>query len=226
MPSVLRSGRRGDDARHPQAGVRTRPRPRRGSGTDTRAGRGPRPDRGSVDLRHRSPHPALGSVVVGARQASADARSRAVRDGRRGRERRARRRRGRLRLGREPRHLRRLLPLPHREGAHVRVDAHPRSRSRRRLRRVRGRARLGRVAERPLEASAGDRVPPGALRERGLRDLDAGSRGSGGRRARLRPGRASSPSRSHVRSARGACSPPTTSPSGSISRESSARRPS
>ena len=29
----------------------------------------------------------------------------------------------RLRLGREPRHLRRLLPLPHRPRAHVRADA-------------------------------------------------------------------------------------------------------
>ena len=41
---------------------------------------------------------------------------------------------GRLRLGREPRHLRRVLPLPHRPGAHVRADAHPRRRPRRRLR--------------------------------------------------------------------------------------------
>ena len=35
---------------------------------------------------------------------------------------------GRLRLGREPRHLRHLLPLPHGSRAHVRAHADPRRR--------------------------------------------------------------------------------------------------
>ena len=41
---------------------------------------------------------------------------------------------GRLRLGGEPHHLRDVLPLPHRPGAHVRADADPRRRPRRRVR--------------------------------------------------------------------------------------------
>ena len=55
----------------------------------------------------------------------------------------------RLRLGREPHHLRRLLPVPHRPRAHVRAHADPRRRPRRRLRALRGRARVGDLAERP-----------------------------------------------------------------------------
>ena len=113
--------------------------------------------------------------------------------------------RGRLRLGGEPRHVRRLLPLPNREGAHVRADADPRRRSRRRLRRLRRHAGLGRVAQRSLEAAARDRVPAGAVRERRLRDVDAGSRRTSGRRPRLRARSASSRSRSRRRSARGGC---------------------
>ena len=199
------------------------PHARRGSRTDTRAGRGARPDRGGVHLRHRSPHPALGPVVVRARLAAADAGARALRDGGRDRKRGARRRRGRLRLRGEPRHLRRVLPLPHREGAHVRADADPRRRSRRRLRRLRRRSGVCRLAQRPLEAPARDRVPAGAVRQRRLRDVDPGSRRARGRRPRLRARRASSRSRSRRRSAQEGSSPPTTCRSGWSSRGSSAR---
>ena len=122
--------------------------------------------------------------------AAADARPRVRRHGRRGRPQRAPRRGRRLRLGREPRHLRHVLPLPHGAGAHVRADADPRRRPRRRLRRVRRRARVGDLAQRPLEASAGDRDAPGAVRERGLRHEPARPRRADGRDPRLRPGRA------------------------------------
>ncbi len=100
-------------------------------------------------------------------------------------------RRGRrLRLGREPHHLRHVLPVPHRPRAHVRADAHPRRRPRRRVRALRRRAGVGDLAERPLEAAARDRDAPGAVRERRLRDQRAGPRRPLGRRARLRADRA------------------------------------
>ena len=62
---------------------------------------------------------------------------------------RAERRRRRLRLRREPHHLRRVLPVPHRPRAHVRAHAHPRRRPRRSVRALRRRARVGDLAERP-----------------------------------------------------------------------------
>ena len=119
-----------------------------------------------------------------------DVGSRALRHGGRGRERRPRCRRGRLRLRGEPCHLRRVLPLPHWAGAHVRAHADPRSRSRRRLRRLRGHPSLGDLAERPGETAAAPRLPAGAVRQRRLRDVDPGSCGAGNRGARLWPGRA------------------------------------
>jgi hypothetical protein len=166
--------RRGDHARHPQARVRARAHARGGPRPRTGAGRGARPHRGGLHLRDRPAHPALGPVVVRARRSSAHARPRAVRDRRLCRQRRARRRGGRLRLGGEPRHLRRLLPLPDGQGAHVRGHADPRRRSRRRLRRLRRHARVRRLAQRSREAAARDCVPAGAVRQRRLRDVDAG----------------------------------------------------
>ena len=106
-----------------------------------------------------------------------------------GRERPARRR-GRLRLGREPRHLRHLLPLPHGACAHVRAHADPRRRPRRRLRRLRRHSRVGDLAERPGQAAARARLPAGAVRERRLRHGHPGARRPHRRGARLRPGRA------------------------------------
>ena len=111
--------------------------------------------------------------------AAADARPRVRRHGRRDRPRRPPRRRRRLRLGREPRHLRRVLPVPHRPRAHVRADADPRRRPRRRVRALRRRAGVGDLAERPHEAAARDRDAAGAVRERRLRD----------QRSRTSPGR-------------------------------------
>ena len=104
------------------------------------------------------------------------------------------------------------------QGAHVRADADPRRRSRRRVRRLRRGAGVRRLAQRPREASARDRVPAGAVRQRRLRDLDAGPRGTRGRRPRLRAGRAlHDRDREGVRRRAGS-SPPTTSRSGWSSR--------
>ena len=188
MWAVRKTGRAGAHAR---------------GGAGPRAGgrRGARRGRGGVHLRHRPAHPPLGRVGAAPDQAAADARPRVRRHRRRDRPRRTPRRRRRLRLRREPRHLRHVLPLPHRPGAHVRADADPRRRPRRRVRRLRGRARVRRLAERPREASARDRHPAGAVRQRRLRD----------RRRRTSPGARSpcsaagrsgcSPSRSPARSA-------------------------
>ena len=71
---------------------------------------------------------------------------------------------------------------------------------------------VGRLAERPREAPARDRVPAGAVRQRGLRDVDAGSRGPRGRRPRVRPGRALHDRDRARPSAPAACSRPTTCP--------------
>ena len=179
----------GDDARHPQARVGAGPHARGGTRSDTWTRRGARQDRGGVDLRHGPAHQSLGPVVVGARAAPADPRPRAVRHGRREGKRRARHRGRRLRLRREPRHVWGVLPLPDRQGAHVRADADPRRRSRRRVRRFRRGSGLGRLAQRPRQAPARDRLPAGALRQCGVRDVDAGSRGARRRGARLRSGR-------------------------------------
>ena len=110
--------------------------------------------------------------------------------------------RRRLRLGREPHHLRRLLPVPHGPRAHVRAHAHPRRRPRRRVRALRRRARVGDLAERPDEAAAGDRHAAGAVRQRGLRDL--ASRISPAGRSRCSAAGRSGSSRSGSRSASGA----------------------
>ena len=187
---MARSSRRGDDARHTEAGFRARARAGRAPRSHTASRRGPRPHRGGEHLRHRSPHPALGSVVVRARQPAADAGPRALRHRRRGGEGRARGVGGRLRVRGEPRHLRGVLPLPHREGAHVRAHADPRRRSRRGLRRLRRDPCFGHLAERPREAASAHRVPPGAVRQRRLRHVDAGSRRTRDRGPRLRAGRA------------------------------------
>ncbi len=221
---VARSSRRGDHACDPQARVRAGTGAGRGPGSHTGPGRGARPYRGGEHLRHRSPHRALGPVVVRARPPPADARPRALRNGRRDREPGAGRRGGRVRLGGEPRHLRNVLPLPHRPGAHVRADAHPRSRPRRRLCRLRRDPRVRRVAQRPREAPSGDRVPAGAVRERGVRDEHAGSRRPGRRRARVRArGAVHDRDRTCLRR-RGGCSHRTTCLSAWSSRRRSGRR--
>ena len=76
------------------------------------------------------------------------------------------------------------------------------------------------------EASARDRVPAGAVRQRGLRDVDAGSRRTRRRRPRLRAGRPlHDRDREGVR-APGGCSRPTTSRSGWSSRARWAPTPS
>ena len=141
-------------------------------------------------LRHRPPHQPLGPVVVGARPAAADARPRAVRHGRRDREARCATSTEGDYVSAES-HVTCGVCFHCRtgQGAHVRADADPRRRPRRRLRRLRRDSRLGRLAERPLEAPARDRLPAGAVRQRRLRDVDAGPRRSRRRRARLRAGR-------------------------------------
>ena len=88
--SVARSSRRGDDARRTKARFRARARAGRAPRSHTASGRGPRSHRGGEHLRHRSPHPALGPVVVRARQPAADAGSRALWHGRGAGEGRAR----------------------------------------------------------------------------------------------------------------------------------------
>ena len=59
------------------------------------------------------------------------------------------RQRGGVCLRGEPRHLRDVLPLPHRPGAHVRADPDPRRGPERRLCRIRGGAGVGDLEERP-----------------------------------------------------------------------------
>ena len=101
---------------------------------DPRGRRGAGAGRGGERLRHRPAHPSLGRVGGGPRHAAADARARALRHRRRAGARRHRRRGGRLRVGGEPRHVRTLLPLPDRARAHVREHADPRRRPGRRVR--------------------------------------------------------------------------------------------
>ena len=189
-----------------------------------RPARRARAGRGRERLRHRPPHLQVGRLGEGTDQAAADARSRVRRHRRRDGRGRAHRRSRRLRLGREPRHLRDVLPLPHRPRAHVRAHADPRRRPRRRVRRVRRRARVGDLAERPPEAAARDRDAAGAVRQRRVRDLDAGPARAHGRRARLRARSASSRSRSREPPAPAACWPRITCRSGSRSRRRSAPR--
>ena len=201
-----RSSRRGDDARHPQARVRAWAHARRGAGPDARAGRGarrvsrrrPSAERTSTSSAGISGRPervkpplTLGHELCGTRR----------RDGKR----RPRRRRGRLRLGREPRHLRRVLPLPDRQGAHVRADAHPRCRPRRRVRRLRVRAR-----ESVVWRNDRSKLPPeiACLQEpfgnAVFADVDAGPRRTRAvAGARVRATSASSRSRSRRPSVRG-----------------------
>ena len=158
-----------------------------------------------------------------ARQTAADARPRALRDGGRGRKERVERRGGRVRVGREPRHVRGLLPLPDRERAHVRADADPRRRPRRRLRRLRRRARVrrldGTTARSSRRRSPASRSRSGTPSSRPRRRSSRGARSRSSGAARS----ACSRSRSRGRSAPAGCSRPTTCRSGSSSRRASAR---
>ena len=160
----------GDHVGDAEARTRAGPRARRGSRSRAARRRGPRRGRGGERSAAPTCTSTVGRVVAAADRPAAHARPRVRRHRRRDR-RDVRHVAGRrLRLGREPRHLRHVLPLPHRPRAHVRADADPRRRPRRRLRRVRRRAGVGDLAERPREAAARDRDAAGAVRQRRLRD--------------------------------------------------------
>ena len=168
-----------DDARAAEAGVGAGPAPRRGAGARAGGRRGAGRGRDGQHLRYRPPHLRLGRVVAGPDRPAAHTRPRVRRHRGRNRVAGAERRRRRLRLRREPHHLRRVLPVPYRPRAHVRAHTDPRRRPRRRLRALRGRPRVGDLAQRPDEAAARDRHPPGAVRQRRLRHLGAGPRRAG-----------------------------------------------
>jgi len=174
---------------HPQARSRAGARTRRGAGACAARRRGARRSRGGKRVRDGSPHLPLGRLGSQSHRAAVDARPRVCGDGEGDRPQCAPRRGRRLRLRREPRDVRRVLPLPHRPRAHVREDADPRRRPQRRLRPVRRRAGVGDLAERPLEAAAGDRNASGAVRERGVRPESRGRRRQVGGHPRLRPRR-------------------------------------
>ena len=128
---------------------RAGPATRRGAGAGAGGRRGAGRGGDGERLRHRPPHPPAGTSGRRAGSPAADAGPRVRRHGGRGRALRPERRGRRLRLRREPHHLRRVLPVPHRPRAHVRAHAHPRRRPRRRVRALRGRPRVGDLAERP-----------------------------------------------------------------------------